>query len=374
MSANPLISFLAWTFVPSVCALASVHSTVLTDCQYATSFLHSVYYSITIRAGEPKPAPGSPLYRKHYQRIYATLIIAYLGYTFLQVFHDLRIKSDFYTALGVPHDIDEKALKSRYRRLAAQFHPDKVGESGPAHEYYIFLQTASDTLLDPVQKFMYERFGPEIVKLGSSLPKQATNQLSTWMTVALRLQGPSYAGSLIMLLILGATGYMQYGRFWRFWAFTALLMVELYTVTRPLPPWVLTDVINPFLVRFANYPPLLQFQALALARKMTFNLFIAIAQLGPLLDTPGSRNAGTGKEVEPQQLAKLEQLLALHNAETQRLFGLAMAPFAGDDAAQREVKETTKNWLVQNTIRADPEVRQAHEQALRKRGGGLVQG
>lgn len=335
--------------------------------QYATSFLHSLYYSLTIRAGDAKPMPGSPQFRKHYQRIYASLILAYLAYTVLEVFHDLRLKSDFYQALGVPHHVEDKLLKTRYRRLAAQYHPDKVGETGPAHDYYIYLQTASETLLDPVQKFMYERFGPDIIKMGQSIPKAAAAQLNTWMVVAARLEAPSYLGSLGVMILLAMFGYFQYGRFWRFWAFGALILLEIYVVTRPVSPWYLTSIINPFLEKWAGYPPLLQFQFLALARKMTFNFFIAIAQLGPILSNPSSQNVTTGKEVDPQQLARMEQLLNIHNAEGTRLLGLTMVPFTGDEASQRAVKEATQEWLVQNAIRQDPEVRKQVEKTDRER-------
>jgi len=351
MSAQSLVSLLAWTFVPS----------------YATNFIHNLFYSVTIRAGDAKPQPGSQQYRKHYTRIYASLILIYLTYTLFEVFHDLRLKSDFYEALGVPHHVDEKMLKSRYRRLAAQYHPDKVGETGPAHDYYIYLQTAADTLQDPIKKFMYERFGPDIIQMGSALPKQVASQLGTWMVLAARLQAPSYVGSLLVLAFLAFLGYYRYGMFWRFWAFGALILLELYVVTRPLSPWFLTDVVNPFLVRFAGYPALLQFQFLALARKVIFNFFIAIAQLGPLFECPGQQNLGTGKEVEPQQLARMEQLLSNYHAEQSRMLGLTMVPYAGDAAAQREVKEVTKNWLVQNAIRTDPEVRGQVEKAIAQR-------
>ena len=46
-----------------------------------------------------------------------------------------------------------------------------------------------------------------------------------------------------------------------------------------------------------------------------------------------------------------------------------MAPFAGDEAAVKELRGRVREWLVQNTIRADPEVRDAMGRVLAARGG-----
>jgi hypothetical protein len=76
-----------------------------------------VYYGITVRAGDPKPQPGSPTYARHYRRIRIFLIAAYLLYTFYEASHVLRQKGDFYQLLSVPLDVDERGVKSRFRRL-----------------------------------------------------------------------------------------------------------------------------------------------------------------------------------------------------------------------------------------------------------------
>ena len=89
----------------------------LTAIKLATSFFQSVYYGITIRAGDPKPAPGSPVYARHYRRIRICLIVAYLFYTFYEASHVIRQKGDFYQLLGIPLDVDEKGIKRRFRRL-----------------------------------------------------------------------------------------------------------------------------------------------------------------------------------------------------------------------------------------------------------------
>ena len=44
-----------------------------------------------------------------------------------------------------------------------------------------------------------------------------------------------------------------------------------------------------------------------------------------------------------------------------------MAPFAGDEEMLASLKGKIKEWLVQNTIRADPMVRDALGRSLQKR-------
>lgn len=52
------------------------------------------------------------------------------------------------------------------------------------------------------------------------------------------------------------------------------------------------------------------------------------------------------------------------------MLALDMAPFAGDEQALKDVRGTMKEWLVQNTIRADPEVRDAVGRVMGRRKEG----
>ena len=47
--------------------------------------------------------------------------------------------------------------------------------------------------------------------------------------------------------------------------------------------------------------------------------------------------------------------------------GMEMSPFVGDQAALKVVQGKVKEWLVQNTIRNDPMVRDALGNELQKR-------
>lgn len=60
--------------------------------------------------------------------------------------------------------------------------------------------------------------------------------------------------------------------------------------------------------------------------------------------------------------------------EAARLLSLEMAPFANDRGIAKELKERVRSWLITNTIRADPEVRDAVGKAIGKRRTGAPAG
>lgn len=85
--------------------------------QLVTGYVQSALYAILIRAGDPKPAPGSPRFVRDRRRIHIAVIVVYLLYTVYEADYQLRLAGDFYQDLGVAHDVAEKAVQSRFRRL-----------------------------------------------------------------------------------------------------------------------------------------------------------------------------------------------------------------------------------------------------------------
>jgi hypothetical protein len=144
-----------------------------------------------------------------------------------------------------------------------------------------------------------------------------------------------------------------------------LVILEVYTVTRAYHPPFLVNVVNPILTRVSSYPPLLPFQFLILARNMTFTFFIALSQLGPHLRDGGS--TAPTHEIDPMRLNRLEHIARANGIESSRLLDLDLAPYVGDQIVLGSLKDRIREWLVQNTIRADPQVREAVGEALKKR-------
>ncbi|HIG21644.1 MAG TPA: molecular chaperone DnaJ [Henriciella marina] len=68
-------------------------------------------------------------------------------------------KQDYYEVLGVSKDVDAKALKSAYRKLALKYHPDQNPGDDAAEAKFKEVGEAYAILSDPEKRAAYDRFG-----------------------------------------------------------------------------------------------------------------------------------------------------------------------------------------------------------------------
>ena len=68
-----------------------------------------------------------------------------------------------------------------------------------------------------------------------------------------------------------------------------------------------------------------------------------------------------------QNLDRLEEIAGLTKREADRAVMLEMVPYMGDEQAMGALQGKMKSWLVQNTVRSDPMVRDALGRSLQKR-------
>jgi molecular chaperone DnaJ len=73
---------------------------------------------------------------------------------------------DYYDILDVPRDADEKEIKTAYRRLAHEYHPDKNPGDRRAEELFKEATRAYQVLSDPAQRRRYDRFGASLFEGG----------------------------------------------------------------------------------------------------------------------------------------------------------------------------------------------------------------
>ncbi|KAI1200848.1 membrane associated DnaJ chaperone-like protein [Nemania serpens] len=349
---NNMLSLFGWMFLPTL----------------VTGWAQSIYYSLTIRAGDPRPPPNSPRWQLHRRRIHTLVITLYLLYTIYEADWELQRGGSFYESLGVPFHASERDIKSRFRRLAALHHPDKVSHSasgaadGPSSDFFIHLKTASDVLTDPAQRFAYERFGPDITTWRHCV----TLRDYVWRGLKTQVV-PHYAVAAAGLYGLGLLGYLEFGRYWRWVTLLALCAFEAHTVMRPRFPAFVEAFVNPLLVRFTSHAPYLPFQVVALARRVAIAIYIAFGQLGPILQAGRTQEAAAGERALQQNLERLEHTARSIDVDATRLMELEMAPYAGHPEVVNDVRSKMKEWLVQNTIRADPMVRDALGRSLQRR-------
>lgn len=345
-----LLSFAGWYFLPNL----------------VTGYIQTALYAIFIRAGDPKPAPGTARFIRDRKRVFIFVILAYLCYTIYEADYQFRKAGDFYSALGVPHDVDERALQSRFRRLTVQYHPDKA--SGPdkaaIEAIYVQLKVARDTLVDPTKRFAYDRFGPDILQW------RQCKTVKDFVFSGVQRTTIYYVGSGSVLVLLGVLGYLKQGIFWRYLVMASLFAIEVHTMMRPGLPIFLTKLVNPILISTKLRTPYLPFQMLALLRKLAITFFIALSQLGPVLQGPQAA-IGASEGVSAQQMDRVDALVKAADQEINRLTGLELMPFVGDQDSTKGLRTSLKEWLVQNTIRNDPEVKGAIGRVLdRRRQGG----
>ena len=63
---------------------------------------------------------------------------------------------DFYELLGVKPDATSKAIKRAYRQRALETHPDRNTDRPYAHEQFVRVSRAYDTLKNPAQRASYD--------------------------------------------------------------------------------------------------------------------------------------------------------------------------------------------------------------------------
>src|SRR5947209_2399993 len=69
------------------------------------------------------------------------------------------VEQDYYELLGVQRGADDAAIKSAYRRLAKECHPDRHNGCSEQTERFKALSEAYDVLKDPQKRAAYDRFG-----------------------------------------------------------------------------------------------------------------------------------------------------------------------------------------------------------------------
>jgi molecular chaperone DnaJ len=76
------------------------------------------------------------------------------------------VETDYYELLQVERGADEKAIKSAYRRLAMECHPDRNGGCAEAEKRFKAISEAYDCLKDPQKRAAYDRFGHAAFRQG----------------------------------------------------------------------------------------------------------------------------------------------------------------------------------------------------------------
>ncbi|KZM22120.1 hypothetical protein ST47_g6712 [Ascochyta rabiei] len=359
MSWDTLVPFLVWQFLIPL----------------AAGWAQSILYSIFIRAGDPKPQPGSARFIKHRRHILIAIYVAYFAFTLYEVDFNLQRSSNAYNDLGVPININESGLNSHFRKLTLRFHPDKLGsgvDRDAANAYYIHLKHARDIILDPTKRFAHDRFGPDIFT-----QCQSCLTVKDYVDSALLSALTNYGVLFVFLIGANALGFLKDGSYWRYLGLLAVATFEVRTAMRPDHPAILAEYLNPLVASFNLRPAYLPFQAIAIAKKASISAAQFLALLMPLYrmdpEHPTQPTDDT-ENTQHQQLDRLSAFVAESNKDASRLLELESTPYRENEKAKSELREALKKYMVQNVVHQEREVRNAIGQSMAKRRSGVPHG
>jgi len=247
---NMFSGALMWAFLPKM----------------ATNFLLARYYEWKYAPNSPsKPKQGSRKYKRDYKKFHILVIVIYLIYNFYQSMYQEPRTPTLYETLHVSKDFTTQQLKSNYRKLSLQFHPDKQEPEhmAEAQEKYILIRSAYEILQDPIRLKAYEKFG--LTALECKHCKTERDYLY-YMIPAYVMH---YAVTGLILLIFFVLFGKGYGRYWRFLIYfgTAAFEANILIADR--------DPISYFL------PKLLIFEKIEIIRQLNVTFFIALTHIGP---------------------------------------------------------------------------------------------
>ena len=79
-------------------------------------------------------------------------------------------RNGYYEVLGIPQSSKNADIKHAYLRIARKHHPDKAGDDEESKKIFEEATQAYQTLMDPNQRYFYDRHGFPEMELKQGLP------------------------------------------------------------------------------------------------------------------------------------------------------------------------------------------------------------
>ncbi|KAJ3410573.1 hypothetical protein HDV05_003641 [Chytridiales sp. JEL 0842] len=204
---------------------------------------------------------------------------------------------NFYGALNLnPNTFEARELKSNYRQLSLQYHPDKhlnlePQERARQESMYFIIKKANEVLRDPLLRSVYDKMGPTALDCTRCKSERdfVMHGFSSFFSF--------YFGTGVILIIFTLLGKGEFGRYWRYVFLIFMGCIELITL-------------------FSNSDPIKYFfywkishEKIQILHQVFISVSIALSQIGPIFwPVEGTDNvAGLITEVENITNANLNE-------------------------------------------------------------------
>lgn len=248
-----------------------------------------------------------------------------------------------------------------------KYHPDRLGANAPAwaEAKFIAIRAAYEALSDPVRRFAYDRFGPDISSW------QGAKTVRDYMIAGAQRSAGFYIVTVGLLLGLSLLGRAREGAYWRLVLVAVLLVAETSLVLAPtpsadapatalpllsvLPAWIAAPLATLLPQSILDRPT---YMYIKLLRRLTADAGVAISQLADVwADRPKQ-----GDEQAALQLAVQINQTAL--AALAEEVGPVMEGSNDPASAERNLLDRIEQVVLDRGLIAHPAVGPAYTAAL----------
>ncbi|WWC66262.1 uncharacterized protein I206_100163 [Kwoniella pini CBS 10737] len=333
---SSLLTPLLWSFLP-----AQITHQIL---PYLSSFLPNVF---------PTSPRGSPTYLRNYRIAFTGVICTYLAYTLYKGENSQSSTEDYYALLGVSKQVDEDGLKRAYRNLSRLYHPDRAGSGDDS--IFILIRRAYETLNDPIKRYAYDRFGPQIIDWKAA-------SIREYIITGLNHSVGFYIISGAIMLALSLLGKAREGSYWRHTLFCLLLLSELHLIlssTSSLPLFSSIPKVIDKIFPILSAP---QFIQIAFLHRIFTTISIAINQLTNVWYPSPTKTTD-------EDWIKVVSMLRQLEMESITSFQSEILPLLSSGNPKNVeilIKNNMEDILVERSISSHPQIRQVYQKAILK--------
>ncbi|KAG6873144.1 hypothetical protein C0995_002518 [Termitomyces sp. Mi166 len=230
---------------------------------------------------------------------------------------------NFYQILSVESTVDEQGLKAAFRQFAKKNHPDRPGVGRDGEELFIMVRDVYEALKNPVVRFAYDRFGPDVL--------QWSKTCTTTREYIQRglIQSSGYhivvGAFLIFWSFVGSSSGPNPVAFWRHLLYATLFVAEISLILSPSPSSLPTSKppLKGLLTTYTTHTPLhtlfpqrLIFQHILFLHQLFVFLSFALGRVVPVLISAFSPKNSLSHEQTQETIQGILQLASIADRET----------------------------------------------------------